>query len=117
MESILTAAPRTLAPPEIETRLYVASQWQLMWWRFSKHRVAFVSGIIVILIYVVALVPEVLAPYPPDVVNARYLYAPPQTLHLFSTDGGFRLAPHVFGYKSVVDQRLGGARSPSTRPN
>jgi peptide/nickel transport system permease protein len=78
-----------------------------MWWRFSKHRVALISGIVVILIYVVAAFPEVLAPYPPDVVNARYLYAPPQTLHLFSADGGFRLAPHVFGYKSVVDAAAG----------
>ena len=103
MESILTGTPRPVSLPDIKRQLYVASQWQLMWWRFSKHRVALVSGIIVVLIYVVALVPEVLAPYPPDVVNARFLYAPPQTLHLFATDGGFRLAPHVFGYKSVVD--------------
>jgi len=107
VESILTGTPRPVSLPEIKTQLYVASQWQLMWWRFSKHRVALVSGIIVLLIYVVALVPEVLAPYPPDVVNARYLYAPPQTLHLFATDGGFRIAPHVFGYKSVVDAAAG----------
>jgi peptide/nickel transport system permease protein len=78
-----------------------------MWWRFSKHRVALVSGIIVLLIYFVALFPEILSPYASDVVNARYLYAPPQALHLFTTDGGLRFAPHVFGYKSVVDPAAG----------
>jgi peptide/nickel transport system permease protein len=107
VESILTAPPTSLAASETTAQLYVASQWQLMWWRFSQHRVALVSGIVVLLLYVVALIPEILAPYPSDVVNARYLYAPPQTLHLFTTEGGLRVAPHVFGYKSVVDAAAG----------
>lgn len=101
-------APSTLAPPpEQAAQIEVASQWQLMWWRFTQHKVALVSGIVVLLIYIVALVPEFLAPYAPDIVNARYLYAPPQPLHLFSTDGGLRFAPHVVGYKSVVDAAAG----------
>jgi peptide/nickel transport system permease protein len=107
MASILARSPATLAPAEAEAQVFVASQWQLMWWRFSKHRVALASGIVVLLIYLVALFPEVLAPYASDVVNARYLYAPPQALHLFATDGGLRFAPHVFGYKSVVDAAAG----------
>src|SRR5258708_687368 len=73
-----------------------------MWWRFSKHRVALLSGIIVALIYVVALVPALLPPYPPDLVTARYLYALAQTFYVFATDGGFRIAPHVLVYRSVV---------------
>jgi peptide/nickel transport system permease protein len=107
MESALAGSPVALAPAEPEAQIYVASQWQLMWWRFTRHKVALASGIIVLLIYVVALFPEFLAPYPSDVVNARYLYAPPQTLHLFTTDAGLRFAPHVFGYKSVVDAAAG----------
>jgi peptide/nickel transport system permease protein len=104
----LAGAPPTIAqPPEKEARFEVASQWQLMWWRFCQHRVALVSGIVVLLIYVVALFPEFLAPRPADVVNARYLYAPPQPLHLFSTESGLRFAPHVVGYKSVVDPAAG----------
>src|SRR3954470_18056015 len=93
--------------PEKEARVEVASQWQLMWWRFQQHKVAFVSAIVVLLIYLVALIPEFLAPYPSDVVNARYLYAPPQPLHLFSADGGLRFDPHVVGYRSVVDAAAG----------
>ncbi len=99
-----------IAPPEKEAQVYVASQWQLMWWRFSKHKVALASGILVLLIYLVALFAEFLAPFTPDVVNARYLYAPPQSLHLFSTDragGGFRYDPHVYGYTSVIDAAAG----------
>src|SRR5919201_4988030 len=104
MDVTLAGAPPTLAPAppaEREAQLDVASQWQLMWWRFSRHKLAMASGVVVALIYLVAIFAEFIAPYAPDVVNARYLYAPPQTLHLFSTDGGVHLAPHVFGYKSV----------------
>src|SRR6266496_145470 len=100
--------PSTLAPPpERDAQIEVASQWQLMWWRFKQHKVALASAIVVVLIYVVALIPEFLAPYPSDVVNARYLYAPPQPLQLFSTDGGLRFEPHVVGYRSVVDAAAG----------
>ena len=78
-------APARSGPlPEADAQIEVASQWQLMWWRFKQHKVAFVSAIVVLLIYVVALIPEFLAPYPSDVVNARYLYAPPQPLHFRS---------------------------------
>jgi peptide/nickel transport system permease protein len=96
----------TLAPAaEQDAQIEVASQWQLMWWRFKQHKVAFASAIVVLLIYVVALIPEFLAPFPADAVNARYLYAPPQPLHLFRPDGGFQ--PHVVGYKSVIDAAAG----------
>jgi peptide/nickel transport system permease protein len=93
--------------PEAEARAYVASQWQLMWWRFREHRVALLSGVVVILIYLVALFAEFLAPTTPDIVSSQYLYAPPQTLHLFDSSAGNRFSPHVFGYKSVVDAAAG----------
>jgi peptide/nickel transport system permease protein len=93
-------------PPENEARVEVASQWELMWWRFRQHKVALASAIVVLLIYVVALIPEILAPNPADIVNARYLYAPPQPLHLIATDS-WGLAPHVVGYRTVVDAAAG----------
>ena len=41
-----------------EERVYLASQWRLMWWRFRKHRLALVSAVVVALFYLVALFPE-----------------------------------------------------------
>lgn len=95
------------ARAENESRAFVASQWQLIWWRFREHKVALISGVVVILIYLVALFAEFLAPFSPDAVNAQYLYAPPQTLHLFDTSDGIKFAPFVFGYKSTVDAAAG----------
>lgn len=95
------------ARSEKESRAFVASQWQLIWWRFSEHKAAMISGGVVILIYLVALFAEFVAPFTPDVVNAQYLYAPPQTLHLFDRRDGVKFAPHVLGYKSTVDAAAG----------
>ena len=45
-----------MAEPEValeaaatEQRIFVASQWQLMWWRFRKHKVAVASAFVVAL--------------------------------------------------------------------
>ena len=44
-----------------EDRFAVATQWQLTWWRFRKHKLAVASGIIVIAFYVVVLLADFLA--------------------------------------------------------
>jgi peptide/nickel transport system permease protein len=31
-----------------DQRIFVASQWQLMWWRFRKHKVAVASAVVVL---------------------------------------------------------------------
>jgi peptide/nickel transport system permease protein len=90
---------------ETEAQVMVASQWQLMWWRFRKHRVAMICAAIIILIYGVAIFAEFLAPFPATKYAATYTYAPPQMLHLFArTENGTVFRPHVNGYKVEIDQ-------------
>jgi len=90
---------------EMEAQVFVASQWQLMWWRFRKHKLAMASAIITILVYAVAIFAEFLAPFPTGQYAATYTYAPPQRLHLFErTDNGLRFRAHVNGYKVEIDQ-------------
>jgi peptide/nickel transport system permease protein len=94
--------PRTES--EKEAKIFVASQWQLMWWRFRHHRLAVICGGIVILIYLVALVAEFVAPFPAGAYSARYLYAPPQPLHLIdNVNGALRFDPHVHALTSTMD--------------
>ena len=47
--------------PEQE-RYYMASQWQLMWWKFIRHRLALISGGFLLLMYGSILISEFLAP-------------------------------------------------------
>ena len=51
------------AEAAISARTYAAAgQWRLIWWRFRRHRVALASGVIMIMIYLVAVFAEFLAP-------------------------------------------------------
>ncbi|MEM7031471.1 MAG: ABC transporter permease [Chloroflexota bacterium] len=81
-------------------KILVATQWQLMWWRFRKHRLAIISLFVVGLFYVVAAFPEFLAINDPRAQHAPVNYMPPQPIHF---DG---LRPFVYGIE--------GSRNPET---
>jgi peptide/nickel transport system permease protein len=86
-----------------EQRVFVASQWQLMWWRFRKHKVAVASGLVVIAFYAAVLGADFLAYADPDASEAQRSLMPPQRVYWF--DGG-RFGPYVYAVK--------GARDPQT---
>ncbi len=92
-------AEKALTPEQ--ERFYTASQWRLMWWRFTRHKLALVSLWILVLFYVAIVIVEVLAPYQKDTRNPRAIYAPPQMLHLF--DQGRFVGPFVYGYKFTLN--------------
>src|SRR5215472_14712932 len=92
-----TAIIESRAPEE---RISVASQWQLMWWRFRKHKVAMVSAFVVLIFYATVLFADSLAYADPYASTAQRTLLPPQTLHLFE-DG--RFAPFVYGIKGQRD--------------
>ena len=82
--------------PEQE-RYYLASQWKMMWWRFKKHKLAVVAGIVLFLSYSTIFITEFLAPYNLHTRHSDFIYAPPQRLHLF--DKGAFVGPFVYGLK------------------
>jgi multidrug efflux pump subunit AcrB len=59
-----TTSVSQVAETPVESRVEVAGQWQLMWWKFRKHKLAMAGGIVTILVYLVAIFAEFLAPYP-----------------------------------------------------
>jgi len=67
---------------------------------------AMVSAVVLLLIVLVALFCEFIAPYSPNAFTPRYTYAPPQRLHLLDRDaaGGLIFHPHVNGYKVTIDK-------------
>jgi peptide/nickel transport system permease protein len=93
----------TLVLEQEESRVFVASQWQLMWWRFRKHKLAVASGAVVLGFYLVVLGADFLAYADPDASEAQRGLMPPQPIRWFD-DWSF--SPHVYGLK--------GARDPQT---
>jgi peptide/nickel transport system permease protein len=91
-------------PQEADISVQLASQWKLMWWRFRKHKLALVSSIVIILVYLVAALVEFLAPFPPDRMISQLAYAPPQRLRLWEkTDEGLKFGMHVYGYAFKIN--------------
>ncbi len=76
-------------------RIYMASQWRLMWWKFKRHKIALASGILLAALYFTILISEFLAPYNLHTRNVDFIHAPPQPLHLFHE--GSYVGPFVYG--------------------
>jgi len=81
-------------------RIFVASQWQLTWWRFRKHKVAVGSACVIVAFYLVVVAADFLAYADPNASEAQRSLMPPQGIHWL--DGG-RFAPHVYAVKGARD--------------
>lgn len=78
--------------------VFFASQWQLVWRRFRRHKLAMGSLILLIAIYVVAIFAEFFAPYSAFDYSQQYAHHPPQRVRFFS-ETGFHFRPFVYGYQ------------------
>jgi peptide/nickel transport system permease protein len=96
-------APEQPLASDAEERVSVATQWQLMWWRFRKHKLALLSALVVFFMYASAAGADFLAYSDPLASDAQRGLIAPQPLYVFD-DGKF--APHVQG--------LVGQRDPQT---
>src|SRR5262249_9039238 len=86
-----------------EQRIFVASQWHLMWWRFRKHKAAVASAVVIAGFYFAVLGADFLAYSDPNASEAQRSLMPPQRIFWFD---GWRFSPHVFALK--------GGRDPQT---
>jgi peptide/nickel transport system permease protein len=103
MSAPSTPTPAAPLVTAAEERIAAATQLQLTWWRFRKHKLAVASGIVVILFYLAALLADFLAVTPPHATDASRSYIPPQAIHWLDDDGSFR--PHVYALKGKRDIR------------
>ena len=90
----------------VDRHVAVASQWQLMWWAFCRHRLAVAGLVVTSLLYLIALLPDVFAINDPVRQNARAVYHPPHRLRLIDNlDGGWTFKPHVVAYTMRRDPK------------
>lgn len=97
-EIALPAEP--LAATEAEEKIAVATQWQLMWWRFRKHRLAMLGSIVLIAFYLMAVSADFLAYVDPNESEAQRSLMAPQPIHWFD-NGQFK--PYVYPLKGTRD--------------
>jgi peptide/nickel transport system permease protein len=95
--------PTGTAEVEDTSRIFVASQWQLMYWRFRKHKLAVISAFVLVALYLMAIFAEFIAPYDPNKQNTKFLFVPPAKLHFVDASGHFSLRPFVYGLELKID--------------
>jgi peptide/nickel transport system permease protein len=81
---------------------YTASQWQLMWWKFRKHRAALVAIIVLGLLYGIAVFADLLAPYQTNERFGTWEMAPPARIHVRDESGQW-VGPFVYRLHRELD--------------
>ncbi len=80
--------------------ILVAPNWKLVWWRFRKHRLAVICGVILTAIVSIALFPDFYSSLPPQESDAKRAFVPPQLIHFFGPDGAFLYVNRVKGQRN-----------------
>ena len=83
-----------------EERISVASQRQLIWWRFRKHKVAVVATVVIIIFYLMVIFADFLATNDPADSEAFRGLMPIQPVYLFD---GWKPSLHVCAVSGVRD--------------
>jgi len=90
IDSAIAGAP--LPEIEVADAVSVAPNWKLVWWRFKKHRLALISGVVMILIVLIAIFPGFFSTQDPEESFTRGSFIPPQGIHVW--DNG----PALYAY-------------------
>lgn len=95
------------ARPDLESiekdeSFYRAGQWQLVWWKFRRHKLAQIAMVVLGLFYLIVIFAEFVSPYDPQKRFKDYSTLPPSKVHLIDAQGGFHL-PFVYALKRGRD--------------
>jgi peptide/nickel transport system permease protein len=93
--------PGSQTESEEALRYYSATQFQLIWWRFRKHRVALTGGYILITMALLGLFADFLAPYTGTTRSGETVLVGPQ-IPRFCNDDGCTFRPFIPG---VISER------------
>jgi peptide/nickel transport system permease protein len=85
-----------------EERYYLASQWQLMWLKLRRHKLAIIGGGILFVLYLGALFAGFLGPYSKESRFEELTYHPPTPVRLFDAEGSFQ-RPFIYATATTRD--------------
>ena len=74
----------------------LATQWQLIWWKFRRHHMAMIGLTFVVLLATISIFAEGISPYRPATRNADYLAGEPMLPRFIDASGEFHLRPFVY---------------------
>ena len=83
---------------------YMASQWTLMWRKLQKHKLAKLSLVLLLILYLGALFADFLAPYGLEEFSSLYKDTAPTKVYWTDEDGKLT-RPYVYKLKKVNDKK------------
>lgn len=107
IESQPDAAAGAMLPEPLEQpdAIAVAPNWKLVWWRFRKHRLALVGGVVLIIIVILASFPAFFSTQDPNESDKLGSFRPPQGVH-FWDNGPALFAFEAKGARNVRTLRM-----------
>ena len=94
----------SLNPENSGKEVAIASQFQLTWWAFKRHKIAIIALWVIGIMYFLAIFAEFVAPDNPFKQNRRAVYHPPQMLHFIDTsEEGTHIRPYFWKMKRERD--------------
>ncbi len=81
----------------------MATQWQLMWWKFKKHHMALIGMSVLAVLVFLAAFAEFIGPTAPFDRNNSYLAGGPMGIHFFDAEGEFHARPFVYARTTKRD--------------
>jgi peptide/nickel transport system permease protein len=95
-----------LADVAAPDKVAIASQWQLTWWAFKKHKMAMAALWVIGVLYFIAIFAEVISPDDPTDQNRRAVFQPPQAIHFIDrSGGGWHFRPYAYVMKRERDPK------------
>ena len=117
----ITSSNTVTAEPDAKSArqddYYTASQWQLIWWRFRRHKLAMIGAAVLGFLIILAAFADFLSPVSPHARNLDYVLGPPMVL-VFWDESGVYLPPVVYGIateRNPTTLRMEATRDPSIK--
>ena len=77
---------------------YRAGQWQLVWWKFRRHKLAQIAMVVLGIFYFIVIFDEFVAPYDPQKRFKDFSTLAPVSVHIIDAQGNIHL-PFVYELK------------------
>ena len=87
---------------EQDESFYRAGQWQLVWWKFRRHKLAQIAMIVLGIFYLIVIFAEFVSPYDPQKRFKDYSTLAPVKVHMIDAQGKFHL-PFVYALVRARD--------------
>jgi len=92
--------PDAEAEQSAQERYYFATQWQLMWRKLRRHKLAMLGLVLLAGIYFVAIFAEFFSTMDVQKRHTGFVYSPPQRVRFVDAEARFHLRPFVYGWRT-----------------